>query len=360
MLRLNTDKNSKSADISPERILVVKLYAIGDFIMSLPGLELLRRMNPAAEIHLLTGGIIAPLARCSAPVDRIISVNEKNFTDRRRSLSLIPLISKLRRQRYSRAYLLHRVLPLRLLMLATGARERIGQGNSKIGLTDTIPFETGRMEHDTERYARLFGWNGSELLPQANAKFPEYSADSLVTSAIDARPVALSPGGGRSSIRDMNWKRWPAERFRELTALLHSQNVRTVMLGSREDRNVIGEVLDNLPHTSMDLVGKTSLVEVAAILSGCRMLITNDSSLMHIAGLVSTPSLALFGSTDPSRIGVYPPSPLHRNLISDGTLCRPCHPDGGINGCESAECMSSISLDRVWDETRKMLETTEI
>lgn len=359
MLSLNKQQNSKPAEKDHERILVVKLYAIGDFIMSLPGLEFLRRRNPDAEIHLLTGSIIAPLARCSAPVNKIIQVNEKHFTERHRLLSLVPLISALRKQRYTRAYLLHRVLPLRLFLLATGARDRIGQGNSKMGLTDTVPFETGRTEHDAERYARLFGWTGSELLPESVASIPEYPAGSPIASAIDSRPIAVSPGGGKSSIRDMNWKRWPAQRFRELIDLLHGENINTVVLGSREDRNVIGSVLDNLPHTSTDLVGRTSLVDAAAILSGCRMLITNDSSLMHIAGLVSIPSIALFGPTDPSRIGIYPPSPYHRNLISGGTPCRPCHPDRGIKGCETAECMFSISLESVWEETRKLLRETE-
>ncbi len=360
MLDLKTDNTSKPTEKTTERILVVKLYAIGDFIMSLPGLELLRRRNPAAEIHLLTGGIIAPLAHCSAPVDRIIHVSEKNFTDGRRCLSLIPLMAQLRKYRYSRAYLLHRVLPLRLFLLSTGARSRIGQGNRKTGLSNTVPFETGRTEHDTERYARLFGWSGSEPLPEPKVNLPEYPAGGPIASAIESRPVAVSPGGGRSSIRDMNWKRWPADRFRELIDLLHGENVRTVILGSRKDRDIIGQVLDNLPCTATDLVGKTSLVEAAGILSACRMLITNDSSLMHIAGLVSTPTLTLFGPTDPSRIGVYPPSPYHRNLVSDDAPCRPCHPTRGINGCESVECMVSLSLDMVWEETREMLDTTEI
>jgi len=358
MLNLKTDNTSKSNMKTRERILVVKLYAIGDFIMSLPGLELLRKRYPAAEIHLLTGGIVAPLASCSAPVDRIIRVNEKNFTDNRRCLSLIPLTAQLRKHRYTSVYLLHRVLPLRLLMLATGARSRIGQGNRKTGLTNAVPFETGVTEHDTERYARLFGWNGREPLPESKINLPEYPADGMIASAIESRPVAVSPGGGRSSIRDMNWKRWPADRFLELINLLQVENIRTVILGSGRDRDVIGQVLDNLPCTATDLVGKTSLVEVASILAGCRLLITNDSSLMHIAGLVSTPTLTLFGPTDPSRIGVYPPSPHHMSLVSDEVSCRPCHPARGIKGCESADCMDYLSLDRVWVETRKLLAKT--
>lgn len=338
-----------------ERILVIKLYAIGDLVMSLPSLELLRKQHPSAEIHLLTGRIVAPLAECSAPVDRIIPVDEKILTDRRRFFSLLSLAIHLRKTKYTRAYLLHRVLPLRLFLFATGIRERTGQGKKRMGLTRIVPFETGQPEHDAERYARLFGWDGSEPLPEPRIDLPENSVSSPISSLIGSRPVAISPGGGRSSIRNTNKKRWPSNRFSELIYLLHKEGIRTVVLGSREDRYVLGDILDKIPDTSTDLVGKTSLVEVATVLAGCRMQITNDSSLMHIAGLVSTPTLTLFGPTDPLRIGVYPHKPLQRCLVSDFVDCSPCHPDRGIDDCEAAECMTSLNLERVWKETREML-----
>ena len=353
------DSGSKPAERGAERILVVKLYAIGDYIMSLPGLELLRKQRPSAEIHLLTGRIVASLANCSAPVDRIIPVDERIFTDHRRNVSLIPLAIRLRKQRYSEAYLLHRLLPLRLFMFTTGVRKRIGQGNRRLGLTAVVPFENGLTEHDAERYARLFGWDGSLPLPESRINLPENSVSDQVASILESRPVAISPGGGRSSIRNTNRKRWPSDKFGRLIDLLHKEGVSTVVLGSREDKTVLGDLLDTLPDTATDLVGRTSLLEAAAVLARCRMQITNDSSLMHIAGLVSTPTLTLFGPTDPSRIGVYPPSKLHRSLVSDSVDCCPCHPAGGIDDCETAECMTSLDLEMVWNETRVILRETD-
>ncbi len=356
---MNQEKNSGSrlTEDSSERILVVKLYAIGDYIMSLPFLELLRKHHPSAEIHLLTGNIIAPLAECSAPVDRVIPVDERILTTHRRHLSLLSLAFRLRKRRYTSAYLLHRVLPLRLFLLITGVQNRIGQGVRKLGLTKTVPFETGLVEHDSERYARLLGWDGSETLPAPRINLPENTISGPITSLIKTSPVAVSPGGGRSSIRNTNSKRWPSDRFGKLINLLHGEGIRTVVLGSKEDGKVIGNLLDCLPDTSTNLIGKTSLVEAAAVLAGCRMHITNDSSLMHIAGLVSTPTLTLFGPTDPERIGIYPKKQLHRNLISYSIGC-PCHPEREIDDCETAECIKSLSLEKVWNETREMLRQT--
>jgi len=126
-----TDRKSGYSEGSLNRILVIKLYAIGDYIMSLPALELLRRQRPSAEIHLLTGRTLAPLAECTAPVDQVISVDERILTDRKRLHSLLPLALRLRKQGYREVYLLHRVLPLRLLVRVTGAENRVGQGSQR-------------------------------------------------------------------------------------------------------------------------------------------------------------------------------------------------------------------------------------
>jgi len=362
-VRSSTDKSPCGLELpekNHERILVIKLYAIGDFIMSLPSLEFLRKQRPSAEIHLLTGMNTTALAECSAPADKVISVDEKILTDPRKRLSLFSLAVRLRKQRYKEVYLLHRVLPLRLLLLATGAGSRIGQGKRKFGLTKIVPFETGLIEHDAERYARLFGWNGIEPLPEPRINLPERKITDSVISLIQPGTVAVSPGGGRSSIRNTNRKRWPPERFSRLIALLNEEGIRTVILGSKEDGEVLGDILDNLPDSATNLVGNTSILEAASVLAGCRLQITNDSSLMHIAGLVSTPTLTLFGPTDPLRIGVYPPDRLHRSLVSNSVDCSPCHPDRGIDECEDAKCMTSLSLERVWKEAREMLEMTSV
>ena len=355
MLRLNTDKNSKPADISPERILVVKLYAIGDFIMSLPGLELLRRMNPAAEIHLLTGGIIAPLARCSAPVDRIISVNEKNFTDRRRSLSLIPLMAQLRKYRYSRAYLLHRVLPLRLFLLSTGARERIGQGKKRMGLTGIVPFETSQPEHDAERYARILGWSQQEELPRAVISMPEEKFLRAAKMTEGEGFVTVNAGGGRSSVRTLDNIRWSHDRFLKVIKWLDRSGIRTVVVGSAWDRPGLETFQKALPSSSVDLIGKTSVIDVAAVISMSRLLITNDSGLMHIAATVDTPTVTIFGPSDPTRTGVFPASTMHRVVKPKNVACHPCQPGHAGLTCTRAVCMQAVTVAMVQKEVEEIL-----
>lgn len=338
-----------------ERILAVKLYAIGDLVMSLPGLHFLRRKRPSAEIHLLTSRMLAPLARRCAPVDRVITVDDGVLKGGWRGLQLVPLALRLRRNRYSSGYLLHRIMPLRLFMRLACTGERIGQGTGSAGLSRVVPFETGSQEHDAERYARLFGWNGEGPLEAPALDLKGICLPEGVPGLGETAPVALAPGGGRSSIRNTNRKRWPMERFSRLLELLDGQGAGTVVLGSPEDGEFLGELRSGLPASTIDLVGRTSLLEAALVLSRCRLLITNDSSLMHIAGLAGTPTLTVFGPTDPKRIGVYPPSSKHVHVLPEGIDCSPCHPARGIDECPEARCMLSIGVETVWDRAVEML-----
>jgi heptosyltransferase-2 len=343
-----------------DRILVVKLYAIGDVIMALPGIDFLRNSSPGSSLTLLTGSTSAPLARLAAPVDSVIEVPESVLTRSLSRLRLLPLVVRLRRERFSRAFLLHRVLPLRLLLLASGIPSRTGQGTGKAGLTSVVGFESGVSEHDAERYARLFGWAGDSPLSMPSPRL----TDGLVSRAETllagrASPVAVAPGGGRSTIRDLGSKRWPAEGFSWILDRLDSAGKDTVLLGSVRDREGLDGLAGRLPASTLDLMGRTSVVEALAVLSRCRMLVANDSALMHMAGLVSTPTVSVFGPTDPARIGVFPPSPMHRAVVPAGVDCRPCHPsdDWRMEKCGTGECMSAVTVDAVWDQVDSILES---
>jgi lipopolysaccharide heptosyltransferase II len=355
-LSQGTDSSSRFAARNMERILVIKLYAIGDLIMSLPSLELLRKQHPSAEIHLLTGRIVAPLAECSAPVDRIISVDERILTDRRRLFSLLSLAIQLRKKKYTHAYLLHRVLPLRLFLFATGIRERTGQGEKRMGLTRIVPFETGQPEHDAERYARIFGWSRQEELPRAVISVPEEKLLRAVKMTKGEGFVTINAGGGRSSVRTLDNIRWPHDRFLKVIKKLDRSGIRTVVVGSAGDRPGLESFQEALPSSSVDLIGKTSVIDVAAVISMSRLLITNDSGLMHIAAAVDTPTVTIFGPSDPIRTGVFPTSTMHRVVKPKNVACHPCQPGHAGLTCTRSVCMQAVTVTMVQKEVEEILE----
>jgi len=341
---------------SMERILVIKLYAIGDLVMSLPGMSFLGKANPSAEIHLLTGKLVAPLAELAAPVERVFSLDDSLLSRGWKSLKMIPRALELRGNRYSTGYLLHRVLPLRMFLRLVNPVVAVGQGTASAGLDRVVPFETGKREHDAERYARLFGWKGETPL-----ELPPFPVEKLRKAAgeggmVEGMPVAICPGGGRSTIRNTDAKRWPPKNFLEIARRLHSAGFPTVLLGSGGDAAFLGELRRELEGETIDLVGETTLLQAAAVLSRCRLLVTNDSGLMHVAGLVGTPTLAVFGPTDPDRIGVFPGSARHVSIVPRGFDCRPCHPPMAVDECPDPRCIGSVDVERVWSGLVEMLD----
>lgn len=169
---------------------------------------------------------------------------------------------------------------------------------------DAVNCNNEKLHHITREYADILDmpfcppeeWNGIALEP-----------DKRHTGAI-----VYCPGASYGPA-----KKWP--HFPALALLQEADKI--VVLGSRDDSESAQEIERMAPGRITDLTGKTSLHEVAAIMSSARAVISNDSGLMHLAGYIGTPVIGLFGSTNPlwtrplgeKSIGIYVHEP-----------CSPC------------------------------------
>lgn len=126
-------------------------------------------------------------------------------------------------------------------------------------------------------------------------------AQSLIPDNVPV--LALAPAA--------NWigKQWPASSFATLVdQFLERQGANVVVFAAPEERASIQSVLDAIPQDKrIDLVGRLSLLEIAACLKRCRVFVGNDSGLMHMAAAVGTPTIGLFGPSDDHVYGPYCP-----------------------------------------------------
>jgi len=157
-------------------------------------------------------------------------------------------------------------------------------------------------------------------------------------------------------VRTLNSIRLHPERFLELIEWLDQSGIRTVIIGSAGDRQGLGPMLDHLPPSSLNLLGRTSLSEVSAVIAQCELMISNDSGLAHIAGAVGTPTVTIFGPSDPIRTGVFPPSKIHRVVRPEGVTCHPCQPAKTGLICSGTDCMGSIEVVAVRKEVEFLLQ----
>ena len=163
----------------------------------------------------------------------------------------------------------------------------------------------------------------------------------------DRPVVAIAPGS--------KWitKRWPVQYYNSLIPMLTSLNIRIVLVGDKHDRMLAVET----PGSVLNMMGNTTLLELAELLRRCDLLISNDSAPIHIASAFDTYILAIFGPTT-RDLGFFPYSPNSTVIEHPGLPCRPCGLHGG-NRCPKKHfrCMLEITPQRVYEEAVKRLKT---
>jgi len=162
----------------------------------------------------------------------------------------------------------------------------------------------------------------------------------------DGRPlIGMNPGATYGLA-----KCWYPERFGELGKRLFEKWKATVLLfGKEEERPIAKEILQHLKEGGIDLTGKTHLLQLAALLERCQLIVTNDTGTMHVATAVGAPVVALFGSTDPSTTGPWGDGHI---VIRKDVPCSPCLK----RICPTDHrCMELITVDEVEEIIDKKL-----
>lgn len=252
-----------------------------------------------------------------------------------------PLAMAATLRRYRAARSIHFPKSLRPALAAFLARvpERIGVDESLAGLFNTVsgPFWDAEGPF-LERYHAVLArrWPDLPAMPYA-----DYAPTAPVTLP-EGPYLCLMPGSTWPS------KAWPQEHFRALAGIARQNGLEVAVLGSRDEAGTCAYVAEG---GGIDLCGRTSLVQAAAWLRGARAALGNDSGLSHLAAACSTPTLALYGATDPG--GSTPWGPRTGGLRLDGIPCAPCFkPQCGVAG---HPCLAGITPERAWAELQALL-----
>lgn len=137
-------------------------------------------------------------------------------------------------------------------------------------------------------------------------------------------------------------KQWPIENFCDLASrLVRRFNYGIVVIGDASEKNLGNQLQASLPDNVMNMAGRTSIGETAALLSLCSRLLCNDSGPMHLAAAVRTPVVSLFFSTHYVETGPYGEG---HSVLHPDIECFPCL---GTTTCEEKQCLDSIPVDAV-------------
>lgn len=340
------------------RILIIKPSSLGDVLHALPILAGLRAAYPRAHIAWLVSTTFAPLLEGHPLLDEVIRFDRRRYGKMLRSprslADFLGFVRRLRRHRFDLVLDLQGLFRSGFLALASGARRRVGFAEAR-ELAGVFYSQRVRCEradrHAVDKnlcLARAVG------LPVDAAAFPlalradELAAARGLLSDAAGRPldafVAVIPGARWEA------KRWRPERLARLIDRLHQEGLPPcVLLGAAGDRAFADQLIGFRRTPVADLVGRTSLRELAAVIALADLVICHDSGPLHIAAALNKPIVAIFGPTSPARTGPYCQA---ARVVSLPLECAPCYQRQCPLGHH--DCMQQLDIETVLNNVREL------
>ncbi len=337
----------------PTKILIIRFSSFGDVVQSLSLPTRLAELGMPSEIHWVTRKDMAPLLEGHPFISKIWTL------DRAQGLvGLFQLISELKKQRFTHIYDAHNNLRSRLISLMLQPPVAISrwlnpplfirksQKRLKRFLLFKLRLNTYEMPFSGQRdlLEPLTQWGLNKELPPTPQIYISDAALSIAKKSIlFPHFIAVAPSAAHAL------KRWPLEHFKKLIALNPEQNF--VCLGGPED-SFIQELSSMSPQRVLNLAGKLSITESAAVILLARGLITNDTGLLHVAEQLGKKTIALMG---PAPFGF--PSRSTTKIMQLDLDCRPCskHGQGPCVNSVYHRCLVEITPTMVQKEFESWL-----
>ncbi len=312
------------------RIAIVQMAYLGDVALTLPLAEALRQIHPEARRALVVIPAAAPLAACAEAVDEVI-VYDKRGVDAGFG-GLRRCAQRLRQWGAELLLVLHRSLRTALLARWSSPQCAIGSSRSALPWVYALRIPYGWHLHEVERnlsFLSVFAEVGEQWRAFANVSVrlrPLGEAEQQVERLLQslgirqmAPLVVLAPGSAWQT------KRWSPRHYATLARQLRAEGCSVVVTGALAEKALCEEIarLAEVPS----LAGRLEIPELLALFRRTACVVCNDSAPIHLAELVGTPVVALFGPTIP-EFGFAPRLP--RSCVIGRSLpCRPCSIHGG-------------------------------
>jgi len=287
------------------KILLFKIGAIGDTLMTTPLVRQLRKAHPKARIDYLIGKSASKALLNNPNINNIIKFDEATFF-KKKPLRLINLIAGIREENYDTIFVLDRHWIFNITSRLFNIPTRIGfdrNGKEGIGLTHKIQY--GRRRHDIYYYLNQLNALNIEpnyydtKLDLVLAKEDKTFANKFFrTHKLTKNTIGICPGGGDNPGQTLNAKIWNIKNY---NALVKKIKQPILLIGGPTDKDKEETILKS--KTLNSVIGTTTIHQSAALMAKCDKIICNDSGPMHMASAVNNNIIALFGPTDPKRLG---------------------------------------------------------
>ena len=313
------------------RILIIEMSNLGDALLTYPALHALWRAYPDGEFHLLASPRNAELFLNDPRVKEVRIWDKKAGP-----LRQLQMVRDLSRERFDwvvdfRNSLVPFFLPgaKRTPLFGRSSRNGTHRAQAHMDLVTAlgVPPYTGamRLPFESEEEQEVAKW----LEP-------------------GKRTVLIVPGA-RSHL-----KRWPLEKFAAVAdRLVEKHQAQVLLVGEEAEQPIAEQVRRLMKQPAVNLAGRGSIRQLAALLAQTQLVVTNDSACLHAAEVMGVPSVAIFGPTDERKYGPRNP---RSAVVRLKLRCAPC--EKALCRYGTHECMRDLAVDDVYSAAVKVLETS--
>jgi len=336
-----------------KKFLIIHTAFIGDIVLSTPIIEKIKKNSPQSEIYYLTTPQGAAVLKNNPDLKEVLVYDKKNSD--RGVKGFIKIVNKIRELNIDEAIIPHRYLRSSAIPFFAGIKSRIGYEIASGSFLLTKKREYKKNLHEVERVLSLAeGSDNGDMsikLYPSNAEVEKVETLWKTKGLEGKKVVVLAPGS--------KWftKMWPTQYFNELLKklALHKE-IKVLVIGGKDEESLEIEKTENVEN----IIGKSSLLELKAIFDRSDVVVTNDSSPIHIASATEIFIIAIFGATV-REFGFYPWSKNSMVIETEGLKCRPCGIHGGKSCPEGHfKCMMDIKPETVYNEIIKRVEASKI
>lgn len=332
------------------KILIRGANWIGDAIMTLPACASVRAAYPQAHLAILAKPPVSDIYRMFTKADEIIPYERQDDTP----MGVFRLAWKLRAKKFDAAVLLQNAIEAAIIARTAGIKVRAGFNTDGRGFLLTHPVRrSGEIlkVHQIDYYLEMvkaLGCADVDRTMHLETFISPVTARDIRRQYLpqhDRPLIGIAPGATYGPA-----KRWLPDRFAAAgDELAENLNAQVVLFGGKDDRETAEKVRASSRTDMLNLAGQSTLTETVYLLSQCRLVISNDSGLMHVAAALNIPTVAVFGSTNPQTTS---PSGSRTAIVRKETSCSPCLK----KVCPTDfRCMTDVTVNDVVDAAKSLI-----
>jgi heptosyltransferase-1 len=340
--------------LQPRRVCLIKPSALGDVVNALPVLSALRRRWPDAWIAWVVNRSLRGLLDGHAALDEVITYDRGGTRPTPAGLwRFAAFLRRLRSGAFDLTIDMQGLLRSGLMTGVTGAPTRVGLADAREGATHfythkVVPPGSRGEAHAVDRLLRLAQAFGADV------EEPRFEVACGETDRRWARDVLHGMPRPRLILNlGARWatKRWPPAHFAEIARRAASTHgAALVAIGAPEDVPFVAEMLSRLePIPVLNLCGRTTLPQLAALSAEADLVVSNDTGPLHLATAAGARVVGLYTCTSPGLNGPYGPN---ASSIQTRVWCAGSY----RKTCSRMDCMRELTPDRVWPLVKDQLD----